>query len=671
MGVARLKKSELYYHKSVHAQIAAALQESQACQIISTESESEAKLRESGSETLALLSKSEEKLSDIRYLMRSLTPHFVDPVPSLDRMLGERPEVSMEDLSKLSDQTDLKVICEKTRAVEQRTAQTRLELSQARADLALLENLGFFQYQLSVITEGTKTLKAVIGTVKAESVNKLKAALGDFSKFSSDVDLTVAEIDEKANPQEIYAALIYSRKLEREILDVCVKNGFSSVEIPSHFQATVAEEKKIAVAKIAELEAAEAAALADMKALAQENMPTVQKLSDYWTSMNRRWQEIAKSENTETTVFTKFWIPETECEKLKSRIDSISSDVELVFADPEPGEEPPTLLRNGNLARPFNILTELYSPPTYRGIDPTPLLAPFFFIFFGMCLGDAGYAIVLAGTIWYVFRKYKRIPAGIKDFIKLFAYCSVSTLIYGIISGSFFGNFIDSFVPILVPFKNSLMLVDPMTNPMQVLGISLLLGVVHLMFGLLIAAYDKIRHGEFVDALGAIISWFLFIVGLCFYGVGLGGMLPSHFVQIGQAMAILGAVIIFIYAGKGKAGIFNKIISGFLALYGSTSYLGDILSYSRLLALGFGSAVIGMVINLLGGLAADIPYIGWLIGIVVIIGGHIFSILINILGSFVHPLRLQYVEFFGKFYNGGGESFAPLTLSQEFVTVKS
>ena len=147
--------------------------------------------------------------------------------------------------------------------------------------------------------------------------------------------------------------------------------------------------------------------------------------------------------------------------------------------------------------------------------------------------------------------------------------------------------------------------------------------------------------------------------------------MPPHFTQIGQFMAIIGAVIIFFYAGREKKGIINKIISGFLALYGSTSYLGDILSYSRLLALGFGSAVIGMVINLLGGLAANIPYIGWLIAIVVIIGGHIFSIAINILGSFVHPLRLQYVEFFGKFYSGGGEPFTPMTLSQEFVNVKA
>ena len=130
-----------------------------------------------------------------------------------------------------------------------------------------------------------------------------------------------------------------------------------------------------------------------------------------------------------------------------------------------------------------------------------------------------------------------------------------------------------------------------------------------------------------------------------------------------------GALVIFWYAGREKKNVLSKALSGFLALYGSTSYLGDILSYSRLLALGFGSAVIGMIINLLGGMSAEIPYVGWLVAIVVLVGGHLFSILINILGAFVHPLRLQYVEFFGKFYPGGGLSYAPLTHSEEYVEI--
>ncbi|MBQ7544261.1 MAG: V-type ATP synthase subunit I [Synergistaceae bacterium] len=665
MGVARLKKAELYYHKSVHEQIAAVLQESGACQIISTSEESFTP----PADIEALIAKNDEKLSDVRYLTRTLTPHYVDPVPALDRMLGERPDVTMADLEELAAQTDLKAVCDSVRAVERETGDTRQKLSEARMNAALLSELSFFPYPLSVITEGTRTVTGLIGTLKAANISGFKAALGDLSKFKDDSEIVIAPVGEKAT--DVYAAVIFSRAVEAEIREVCAKNGLALVEVPAVFTGTADEEKEKFTVAVIELEAKEAELGRKMSALAQEHVPTVQKLSDYYNSLSARYNGMANSDETECTMLTRFWIPTEKADALRQSIEAIGTDIELTYSNPAPDEEPPSLLNNGNTVRPFNILTELYSSPKYRGIDPTPLLAPFFWIFFGMCLGDAGYALVVFGTILWVFKKYKKIAPGVKDFIKLFLFCSVSTFIYGVISGSFFGNFIDSFLPPLIPMKNALMLVDPMTNPMQVLGISLLLGVIHLMFGLLIAAYDKLRHGEFIDALGNDISWFLLIVGLCLYGVGLGGMLPPHFIQVGGAMAVLGAVIIFIYAGKGEPNWFKKIINGFLALYGSTSYLGDILSYSRLLALGFGSAVIGMVINLLGGLAADIPYVGWLIAVTVIIGGHIFSIAINILGSFVHPLRLQYVEFFGKFYTGGGEPFTPLTLSQEYVNVRA
>lgn len=665
MGVARLKKAELYYHKSIHEQIAAALQETGSCQIISSSEENHS--RPAGVE--ALISATDERLSDIRYLTRTLTPHYVDPVPALDRMLGERPEVTMTELEELAAKTDLKAVCDKTRAVERETGDNRQKLSDARNTALILSSLEFFPYPLSAITEGTKTLTGVIGTVKPGNVSGFKAALGDFSKYKDDSELIIAPYDEKT--QDIYAALIYSRSIEAEIREVCAKHGFSPVEVPATLTGTAEEEKERFAGMISALEAKESALDERLNALAEENVPTVQKLSDYYNSLSARYNGTAMSDETDMVMLTRFWLPAKSADDIRAKIEAISTDIELVLSDPAPDEEPPSLLANGNTVRPFNILTELYSSPKYRGIDPTPLLAPFFWIFFGMCLGDAGYGIVVFGLIMFVFRKYKKIAPGVKDFITLFLFCSVSTFIYGIISGSFFGNFIDAFLPPLVPLKNALMLVDPMTNPMQVLGISLLLGVIHLMFGLLVAAYDMLRNGEIIDAIGDKISWFFFIVGLCLYGVGLGGMLPPHFVQIGGAMAIIGAVIIFIYAGKGEPNYAKKVINGFLALYGSTSYLGDILSYSRLLALGFGSAVIGMVINLLGGLAADIPYVGWLVAITVVIGGHIFSIAINILGSFVHPLRLQYVEFFGKFYTGGGEPFTPLTLSQEYVNVRA
>lgn len=662
MGVAKLKKAELYYHKSVHDEIAATLQETGVCQVIGTpEGNSHP------ADIEARLTESEERLSDVRYLMRTLTPHFKDPVSSVDRMLGERPVVTMADLARLARETDLGGACVKVRDVEHKLGEARLELSQARADSALLDGLAFFPHPLSALTEGTRTLTGAAGTIKVEQISAFKAALGDLSKFRKDAEVFIASHDEKA--QDVHVAVLFSRDRGAEVLETCQKNGMVMMDIPASLKGTAAEERERMTSAIESLEARERDLLGQLDEAAERWMPAVQKLSDYWNSLDQRYRALSESDETESTMLTRFWLPAKDAASVQKKIEAVSPNVALFLSDPAEDEEPPTLLDNGQYVRPFNVLTSLYSPPTYRGIDPTPLLAPFFFVFFGMCLGDAGYALVMFGTIYWLFKKYRRIPTDVKDFLMLFAFCSVSTFVYGIVSGSFFGDFIDSFLPFLSPVKNMLMLVDPMSDPTQVLGISLLFGVIHLMFGLLIAAYDNFRNGQYVDGIGANVSWFFLVVGLCFAGTSIGGLTPPHFKTLGWAMAGIGALVIFWYAGREEKNIIKKFFSGFLALYGSTSYLGDILSYSRLLALGFGSAVIGMIINMLGGMAAGIPYIGWLIAIVIIVGGHIFSILINLLGSFVHPLRLQYVEFFGKFYSGGGEAFVPLTHSGEFVEI--
>ena len=292
MGVARLKKAELYYHKSVHEQVAAVLQESGACQIISTAEETFTP----PADVEALIAKTDEKLSDVRYLTRTLTPHYVDPVPALDRMLGERPDVTMADLEDLAAHTDLKAVCDSVRAVERETGDARLKLSEARLNVSLLSALAFFPYPLSVITEGTRTVTGFIGTLKAPNVSGFKAALGDLSKYKDDSELIIAPYDEKA--QEVYAAVICSRSAEAEIREVCAKNGLSLVEVPAVFTGTPDEEKEKFTASVIELEAKEAELGRKMSALAQEHVPAVQKLSDYTTAVFQRaiteWQTATR-----------------------------------------------------------------------------------------------------------------------------------------------------------------------------------------------------------------------------------------------------------------------------------------------------------------------------------------------------------------------------------------
>ncbi|MDR1875801.1 MAG: V-type ATP synthase subunit I [Synergistaceae bacterium] len=659
MGVAELKKAELYYHRSVQEDVAKTLQHSGSCQIIETSGTTEP-----AADVAERLTLCEEQHTHLRYLFRSIGGHYTDPVSSIDRMLGEKPVLSMTELAQAADKTDLKTLAASVRKMETQLNALRLEASQLKTNASILSLLRDFPYPLSVLGDGTKTLKGLFAVFPADALEAFRASVA--AQLSAETELFISP--GASGDREVRVVVLYLRTHEPQVLDLCAQSGASPVELPSGVRDVVSAELSAIAGRVAELERREADLQEDLKRTANEWMPTLQRLFDYWNILSGRYGALASSDATDRTFRTSFWVPTTALPHLQKRLEAISPNVALVVSDPGPEDEPPTLLKNHPLARPAEVLTNLYSPPPYGEVDPTPFVAPFFFIFFGMCLGDAGYALVMGAGIWMLFRKYRRIPFSVGNFLNLFAMGAVMTFIYGAITGSFFGDFIDVvfFMAPLRPLKNALFILDPMGKPMVVLGISLLLGVIHLMFGLAVAAWDAYRKGNIVDAVGDKACWILFVTGLIL--VGTSSALPFVFLP-GLCMALVGGCIIFWYAGRGTKNIFLKIGSGLYALYGSTSYLGDILSYSRLLALGLGSAVIGSIINLLGTMAVGVPYIGWVLAGAIVIGGHVFGIAVNLLGAFVHSMRLQYVEFFSKFYSGGGSIFRPLTLSTQYVDV--
>ena len=662
MGVAELKKAELYYHKSLRDDVARVLQRSGVCHIIEDSHEESARQADVDEHLAAC----EEQETHIRYLFRTLASRYNDPVPALDRMMGEKPALSLKELTETAQKMDLKELAASVKKTETALNELRIEAAQLKANAGLLSKIADFPHPLSALTEGTRTLTGVLGSLSAAQLETLKE---DLRALTADMELFTAARGPKQ--KEVWAVILYVRTREREILEICAKNGMSLVESPSGLTGTVAEESAKLAGRLAACEKKEAELLDVLAKTAGEWMPSVQKASDYWEILRGRYGALAASGATEKAVKTSFWVPVDALPILQKQLEPVGPGVALYVSVPAKNDVPPTLLRNNAFVRPTDALTNLYSPPVYGELDPTPFLSPFFFIFFGMCLGDAGYALVIGTVLWMLFRKYRKIPSSLRNFVNIFSIGAVTTFIYGAISGSFFGDSIDKFffMAPLRGIKNALFFLDPMGDPMSVLGLSLLMGVVHLMFGLGIAAYSEFRKGNYAGAVGDKISWILFVVGLILFGGGAAGFLPSPAYAVGLGMAAVGACLIFWHAGRGHKNIFMKIGAGLYALYGSTSYLGDILSYSRLLALGLGSAVIGSVINLLGAMAAQIPVVGFLLFIVIVVGGHAFGIAVNILGAFVHSMRLQYVEFFSKFYSGGGAVFTPLTLSTRYVRI--
>jgi V/A-type H+-transporting ATPase subunit I len=222
----------------------------------------------------------------------------------------------------------------------------------------------------------------------------------------------------------------------------------------------------------------------------------------------------------------------------------------------------------------------------------------------------------------------------------------------------------------LRPLKNLPVILNPMDDPMVFLALSLALGVFQLLFGLGVAFYDALRRKDYMGAYADVGGWLVFLIGLLVWGMGLAGYMSVAWEAFGKTVAIFGAIVLLATQGREKTGFISKAISGVLSLYDATSYLGDVLSYSRLLALGLATSAVGVIINMLAGLAGDIPFVGWILALLLIIGGHVFSVAVNVLGAFVHSLRLQYVEFFSKFYSGGGRVFSPLSYNTSYVSIK-
>ncbi len=374
---------------------------------------------------------------------------------------------------------------------------------------------------------------------------------------------------------------------------------------------------------------------------------------------DRLLTKAGRAENTEkllctdSTINFEGWLPVREEKQLGKVLLNFACAWETSEPTEEDIPEVPIKLRNNAFTGPFSMLTEMYSLPAYNGIDPNPFLLPFFSLFFGIIFADLGYGLImlLGGLIF----KLKAKPIGAKNQMAgILMICGFSTAAFGILSGSFFGDAITKIAEMYGYTVNIPVLIDPLNNPLQVLIGSLILGFIHLITATAINGYMLIRDGQWKDALCDVGTLWLF-----FAGIALGALGITWYV------AYAGVALIVITQGRASPSIGGKLGGGLFALYGIASgWFGDILSYCRLFALMLAGAVIGSVFNTLGTLTGNIFTFALLF-----LAGHALNFALSILGAFVHSLRLQYLEFFGKFYREGGKPYQPLAVKTNYFNI--
>jgi V/A-type H+-transporting ATPase subunit I len=422
--------------------------------------------------------------------------------------------------------------------------------------------------------------------------------------------------------------------------------------------------------------------------LAQEQFKLM-LVYDYFLNIKVAKEQEKNLSRQQYTFSLKAWIKEKDIKLLEKEMQTQSKDTAIFISEPGEQENIPVILENKTLIQPFEFITQIYGMPKYHELDPTPFLAPFFFLYFGFCVSDVGYGLMLALICWWALKKFKMGRQGRKAF-RLFLFCSISTIIIGVATGSWFGNLFELlaennriFLP-LKKFKDSLVVLDPLKEPKKLLGIALMFGIIQVWFGNILAGIGNIKNRRYLDTVLDQVPILIFLFGLTGWGLIFLSLLGRTQINLFQYAILAGAVILILTQGRAEKNIGAKLFYGAYYLYNTFSgYLGDILSYSRLWALGLVTSVMAGTINLIAVqfsqiLPSAVPFIhkisllkiiiSILTLVIIFIGGHLVSFAMNLLGAFVHPLRLQFVEFFSKFFKPG-QAFKPFKIETKYIKV--
>ncbi|MDD2215446.1 MAG: V-type ATP synthase subunit I [Eubacteriales bacterium] len=529
-----------------------------------------------------------------------------------------------------------------------------------KAEAGILSLLPWEGWDLPLENKGTIYTDVMIGVLPAGAqVDKLEQVLDEKTRGSILGHLN-------SDNEQHYISFI-GLKEERELAEETLKLfGFTKVQFPDLTDTA---------AKNIEKYREKLSALQDEKAKLEEAIRAEEgekdKLRYLYDSLVIA-RDRADIRNrllvTGKTFYIEGWVPAIAAESLEKLLGEKGCYYQL--EDPEKGEKTPVLLLNGKFSLPFESITRLYALPSSGGLDATPFFSLSFAVFFGLMFSDTAYGIILTLATYLVLKKF-RLEGMTYRMIKMFFYCGIATIFWGVMFGGFFGDIIT--VVAKTFFHKDVVIpaiwFNPMEEPMTLLLFSFALGLVHIYIGMGLKAYLDIKDGRPFDAFCDIGLWYLLLTGGVIWLAGaMGGIGGPGLSAIGKWMTIVGAVGIILTGGRQKKGI-GKIIGGFGSLYGVTGYLSDVLSYSRLLALGLATSVIASVVNTMGSLSGG-GIKGMIIMVIVGIIGHSYNMAINALGSFVHSCRLEYVEFFGKFYIGGGEAFEPFAQNTKYIEIR-
>ena len=673
MAVLPMLKVRIYGIKKDRKKILEALQRRGAVDVFSEEFKDKDAVKLDTASYEASFLKAKGMFEEALMILEKHSPE----AKSMFESLNGKKELELSDYDKNIERIDeitknaKKVISLSKEISDLRVESARL-LSQAEglrpwADLDIPLNFG-----------GTKRTAVFIGTFPDER---------DFEKINSDYENALLKegLKKEDFPIEVqviardtfetYAVIFSKKENEKKTEDVLRSIGFSRPQTSFDKVPKELIEKSLKDMDEAHLKVKEAEATLSSMAVYREDFKF---MVDYYQIRIDKYKILKKVSNTQKVFVLSGYIPEKDAHRIEEEFTK-DFDGAVELSIPKEDEIPPILLKNNGFAAPCEGIIETYSMPAKGEVDPTFVMSIFYYILFGLMLSDLAYGLIMVFACAFCLIKFKGMEEGLKKSLKMFLYCGISTAFWGAMFGSFFGDAVQIISGIY--FKKEIVFrplwFEPVKDPMKMLVFSFSLGIIHLFTGLGMKVYQCIKDKRYMDAVYDAVSWYLLVGGAICYLLSLDMFLdmtqisfkmPPLGVKLSIAAMAAGAILIVLTAGRSSKSPFKRIAKGMYELYGVTSYLSDILSYSRLLALGLATGVISQVFNKMGSMLGS-GGIGFILFMVVFLVGHTMNIAINLLGAYVHTNRLQFVEFFGKFYEGGGEKFTPFNQKTKYYKV--
>lgn len=606
---------------------------------------------EEGLETLEIpyeVSEVEERIQSVKFAM-DLLKRYDDRETGMKAMIKGKNSFTFEELEKKVAQFDYEPVIDKFRELTRKIdliSQEELKEKAAMEELRPWRNLNydvrlFRDFQFSEV---------FTGTIPKKLMESLKEALGTLEETYLE---TLSE-----GKDEAYVVGLTSKREKEDFNEILRNHSFTTVNLS--ISGTPEEEMKKRKESLEKMKEEKKKLQAEIKSMAS-HLARFEEVYEYLLNLRLRYAAENNFLRTGRVNVIEGFIPTDRTDAFRKAVEKTQEGAYYLELEEAKKEDVsvPILLKNGKFTEAFESLTTMYSLPTYDGIDPTPLFAPFFFAFFGMMIGDWGYGIILM-VLTGVALKIANLEKGQRLMMRFLFYLSFSTIAWGLMFGTFFGTAFPGFA-----------LINPSTEYQKLLIVSIAFGGIHLFYALGIKAYLAIRDGKPLDALYDVGFWYMALMGaIVFLLTMVLGNLPEVLGTVSLVVMVIGMVGIILTGGRENETPVGKLAGGLYSLYGISGYIGDFVSYSRLMALGLSGGFIATAINMMVGMLFDMGIPGMIAGVIVFLGGQAFNLFLSALSAYVHTSRLTYVEFFGKFYDGGGKPFKLFRNKSKYINVE-